>query len=124
MDTRKGLKWMEEEDLKLKEEVLNDPNKDYLKIAEEHKRTLNAILLRVISHLIYPKYKENNQINMDEISDEFKIEKDMIIRNISKLNEGRKKEINENKKEKSKLDLIMEKLDLILEKLNKIDLKN
>ena len=50
-----GKKWATEEDNKLLEEITD--NKTYKEIALEHKRTVNGIELRVISYIIYPKIK-------------------------------------------------------------------
>ena len=52
-----GTKWSEEENNKFIKEISD--NKSYEEIALEHKRTILAIHIRVISHIIYPKYKED-----------------------------------------------------------------
>lgn len=105
-----GIKWSVEEDNKLLEEL--NINKTYNEIALEHKRTIGGIKSRIISHIIYPKYK-NDDIDFDKISIEYKIEKDIII-----------KYINELKLKSSKLDLKDDNKILELNnKLNEIDNK-
>ena len=49
-----GKLWSVDENNELYKEVEN--NKNYSQIAAIHKRTEKAIILRVISHIIYPKY--------------------------------------------------------------------
>lgn len=51
-----GIKWCKDEDDKLVQEIME--NKTYEEIALEHKRTITGIKSRVISHIIYPKYKD------------------------------------------------------------------
>ena len=62
-----GKKWTITEDEQLLQEVNN--NKNYDVIALNHKRTKNAIILRVISHIIYPLYNNNNN-NHDNNNDD------------------------------------------------------
>jgi len=58
--------WSLEEDLQLLEEVEN--NKDYNWIAIKHKRFIAHIISRVISHIIYPKYKDTIYDDITNIS--------------------------------------------------------
>ena len=74
-------KWTIDEDNQLLSEV-NDA-KNYDIIALNHKRTKNAIILRVISHIIYPKFYENENDNDENISKEYDIE--LLRRNINKI---------------------------------------
>lgn len=77
-----GKKWLPEEDSKLIQEVTD--KKTYDEIALEHKRTIGAIKCRVISHVIYVKYKDGNT-NIDELASEYNIEKEMLERQINKI---------------------------------------
>lgn len=105
-----GIKWSVEEDNKLLEEL--NTNKTYNEITLEHKRIIGGIKSRIISHIIYPKY-QNDDIDFDKISSEYKIEKEIII-----------KYINELKLKSSKLDLKDDNKILELNnKLNEIDNK-
>ena len=97
-----GKKWTITEDEQLLQEVNN--NKNYDIIALNHKRTKNAIILRVISHIIYPLYyndnnntnntnntndtndtnDNNNDINYEIISKEYNIDIELLKKNINK----------------------------------------
>jgi hypothetical protein len=133
--SRVGNKWTNEEDEKLIKEI-NDKN-DYETIALEHKRTITGIKARIISHIIYPQYKDN--MNIDDISNEYKIEKEMINKYINKIKEKemkpeikekemkpeiKKKEMKPEIKKLLEIETIIirmeQKLDYII---NKIDLK-
>jgi hypothetical protein len=78
-----GKKWAKEEDNKLLEEITD--NKTYKEIALEHKRTVNAIELRVISYIIYPKIKDDIDVDIEQIALEYKIDSSRITRYINKL---------------------------------------
>ena len=82
-----GKKWTIEEDEKLVQEIKD--NKPYEEIALEHKRTITGIKSRVISNIIYPIYKdideEQQEINIQEISTEYKIDDWMIIKYMKKM---------------------------------------
>jgi hypothetical protein len=58
-----GKKWTIEEDIKLAQEIAE--NKTYQEIAMEHKRTVNSIELRVISHIIFPKIRDDLEKGID-----------------------------------------------------------
>ena len=117
-----GKKWTITEDEQLLQEVNN--NKNYDIIALNHKRTKNAIILRVISHIIYPLYyndnnntndtnntnDNNNDINYEIISKEYNIDIELLKKNINKKKEI-KKEINEK---------ILEELILLNKKIDKL----
>ena len=62
-----GKKWSIEEDKQLLSEV--NETKNYDEIALNHKRTKNAIILRVISHIIYPKFYNTNNNDNNDIND-------------------------------------------------------
>ena len=116
-----GKLWSVDENNELYKEVEN--NKNYSQIAAIHKRTEKAIILRVISHIIYPKYK-NNEMTLDQLSFEYNIEKDLIEKNIAKY-ENQPKEPKEPKKPKEQqtnIDKILSDLDNRLLRLEqKID---
>uniref|UniRef100_A0A6C0K7U7 Uncharacterized protein n=1 Tax=viral metagenome TaxID=1070528 RepID=A0A6C0K7U7_9ZZZZ len=78
-----GKKWTVEEDIKLAQEIAE--NKTYEEIAKEHKRTANSIKLRVISHIIYPKIKDNLDVNMEEVALEYNVDTSQLIRQINKI---------------------------------------
>ena len=112
-----GKLWSVDENNELYKEVEN--NKNYSQIAAIHKRTEKAIILRVISHIIYPKYK-NNEMTLDQLSFEYNIEKDLIEKNIAKY-ENQPKE-PKKPKEQMKIDKILTDLDNRLLRLEqKID---
>lgn len=112
-----GKLWSVDENNELYKEVEN--NKNYSQIAAIHKRTEKAIILRVISNIIYPKYK-NNEMTLDQLSFEYNIEKDLIEKNIAKY-ENQPKE-PKKPKEQMKIDKILADLDNRLLRLEqKID---
>lgn len=79
-----GIKWCMNEDDKLVQEIME--NKTYEEIALEHKRTITGIKSRVISHIIYPKYKDQDiENNIEKISIDYKIDKNTIMKYINKL---------------------------------------
>lgn len=128
--SRVGLKWLKTEDDELIKEV--NENKSYEDIALAHERSLRAIKLRVISHIIYPLYL-NDDKTIDELSNKYNIENDMIQQYINKMdtNNSIKKSIDNNKKSHkenkdksmkvnviSKLIAIEEKIDIIMKLLS------
>lgn len=124
IDSRIGCKWIKEEDELLIQEI-ND-NKNYEKIALNHKRSILAIQLRVINEIIYPKYKDNIDIDYDKIALEYNLDKEMfkknlnniIIKNTIKKNKEEDKEKNKNIKNTN--EIILEKINELNEKLDKI----
>ena len=130
--SRIGFKWTFEEDEQLLEEVEN--SKDYDIIALNHKRTKTGIISRVISKIIYPKYKEifdNDIIEKDitNISDEFNIDADKIIKYINKFKiiinlpqidvnklSNENKLLQHIKSLDTKIDAVNKKLDRVLTK--------
>ena len=78
-----GKKWTIEEDIKLLEEFTE--NKTYEEIALEHKRTAYSIKLRVISRIIYPKIKDDVEIDMEKVALEYNINTKELLYNINKL---------------------------------------
>jgi len=78
-----GTKWTIEEDNKLVQEITD--NKTYEEIALEHKRTVYSIQLRVISCIIYPKIKDDVEIDMEKVALEYNISTKELLYNINKL---------------------------------------
>jgi len=76
-----GIRWSIDELEKLSKELAD--NKSYEEIALEHKRTVSSIISRVISYIIYPKYKDN--IDIEKISVEYNIDIELIKKNIKKI---------------------------------------
>lgn len=76
--------WSSEEDLQLLEEVEN--NKDYNWIAIKHKRFIAHIISRVISNIIYPKYKDTIYDDITNISQKYNIKQNLIIKYANKVN--------------------------------------
>ncbi len=123
-----GKKWTIEEDEKLVQEIKD--NKPYEEIALEHKRTITGIKSRVISNIIYPIYKdideEQQEINIQEISTEYKIDDWMIIKYMKKMKTKpeRKKEIKETKpKTNDNNKQLFEYLQLLERKMDDINIK-
>ena len=119
-----GKKWAIEEDIKLLEEIRD--NKTYEEIALEHNRTVNGIELRIISHIIYPKIKNEVDVDMEQVALEYKINSSRITRYINKIKTKgypkqtpKQKEVEPTNKEildylrklDSKIDEINSKLD-------------
>jgi len=102
-----GTKWTIEEDNKLVQELSD--NKTYEEIALEHKRTITGIKSRVISNIIYPKYKDD--IDFEKISMEYNIDVNILKKYINKM------------EPKPKTNEMETKMDIILEYLIKIDNK-
>ena len=78
-----GTKWTIEEDNKLVQEIAD--NKTYEEIALEHKRTAYSIQLRVISRIIYPKIKDDLDVDMEKVALEYNIRTKEFLYNINKL---------------------------------------
>jgi len=105
-----GTKWTIEEDNKLVQEIAD--NKTYEEIALEHKRTVYSIQLRVISRIIYPKIKDDLDVDMEKVALEYNIGTKELLYNINKLNEPTNKQIFEYLKQlDNKINEINSKLD-------------
>lgn len=117
-----GKKWTTEEDEKLVKEIKD--KKTYEEIALEHKRTITGIKSRVISHIIYPIYKDlqEEEINIQEISNEYKIDAWIIDKKFKqmKTKPERKPETNVDKQLFEYLQLLERKMDEINIKLDKL----
>ena len=116
--SRVGVRWTEQEDIKLDEEV--SENKSYEDIAIEHKRTIVGIKLRVIHKIIYPKYKNNIDIN--DLATEYKIDKEELEKNINIIANQKEKIKKVKTNDKTLLDnrllAIEQKLDYIISIIN------
>lgn len=77
---RVGKKWTTEEDELLREEVKNKMN--YEEIAENHKRNIGGIKSRVISNIIAPllRNEENKdkEVNIKNLEEEYGIEETLL----------------------------------------------
>jgi ribosomal protein S21 len=130
-----GKKWTTEEDEKLVQEIKD--KKSYEEIALEHKRTITGIKSRVISNIIYPLYKdvdeEQQEINIQEISTEYKIDDEWLVYKIFKQMKTKperkikevKQKTNDNDNDNNKqlfeyLQLLERKMDDINIKLDKL----
>jgi len=130
--SRAGNKWLPEEDDKLVQEISN--KKSFEDIALEHKRTITGIKSRVISHILYPKYKNDN-IGLDELSSEYYIEKELVEKYINKIetNHAIKKSVEQNNsdskdesgetKPKTNRKLLFEKITTLETKMLTIEQK-
>jgi hypothetical protein len=121
--SRVGKRWTEDEDNILVQEL---KTKTYEEIAHEHKRTITGIKSRVISRIIYPKYKETIEDNIEEIAIAYNIDNELIIKYINKINnkETINNKIKNNKETKSnKTEINKTEIKQILEHLEKIDNK-
>jgi hypothetical protein len=129
---RAGNKWLDIEDALLVLEI--GEKKSYEEIAKRHKRTIIGIVSRVITKIIYPKLKED--YNIDEISAEYKIDKSLLRKFINKLNNidnkdnkilkkfftkmrgiTKKPKLN-NDDDNDKMNIILHKLELLSNKLD------
>jgi len=109
--SRIGKRWTTEEDDQLCQEI--EENKTYDEIALNHKRTLCGIKSRVITNIMYPKYKNDN-ITIDELSKLYKIDVTLIEKYIQKL------ETPSIKRPSKKEDIIEYRLMMIEQKLDTI----
>jgi hypothetical protein len=88
-----GKKWTIEEDIKLAQEITD--NKTYEEIAMEHKRTVNSIQLRAITHIIFPKIKDDLEKGID-------IDTSQIISHVNKI-KIKKTTVNKDKPVKNSI---------------------
>jgi len=115
--SRAGIRWTKDEDNNLCQEIAE--NKSYEEIALIHKRTVTGIKSRVVTNIIFPKYKNEN-ISIIDLSSSYNIEPAIIEKYIQKL------EPHTDKKEKKeniieyRLMMVEQKLDYITSILNAI----
>ena len=116
--SRAGSKWLPDEDEKLVKEFTD--KKTIEEIALEHKRTIGGIRSRIISHILYKEYKEGIK-TIDDLSNEYNIEIDLLNKYINKL-ENKNNVIIKSCEEKPKptMMLLFEKMLTIEQKLDDI----
>lgn len=73
--SRIGQNWTPEEDTILHQEITE--HKNYKEISLNHNRTILGCKLRVLRLFVYP-YSKIGNINLDELSSLYDIEKDLI----------------------------------------------
>ena len=117
--SRIGKRWTTEEDDQLCQEIAD--NKTYEEIALNHRRTLCGVKSRVITNIMYPKYKNEN-ISFDDLSSLYNIEIDLVEKYIKKMQPSL---INNKNKEienmiEYRLMMIEQRLDYIFNILNRI----
>ena len=125
-----GIRWTIEEDNKLVQEFTE--NKTYEEIALEHKRTVYSIQLRVISRIIFPKIKDDLDVDMEKIALEYNIRTKELLYNINKIkikatknkDKPEQKPINKPKHDDEPTNKqILEYLKLLDNKINEINSK-
>jgi hypothetical protein len=116
-----GTKWTIDEDKQLVQEIVD--NKSYEELALEHKRTILSIKSRVISHIIYPKYKDNIENEIEKISIEYKIDNELIIKYINKLKKNNNNTVLDTKIDNKDVLEYLRQLDIKVNDLNtKLDI--
>jgi len=118
-----GNRWSIEEDNKLVEEIEN--SKVYEEIALNHKRSILSIKLRVISQIIYPKYKDDIENDIEKISMEYNIDTELIMKYINKIKTTQiiQKSIISNRPDKKEILEYLQNLDNKINDINtKIDI--
>jgi len=130
--SRVGKKWTVEEDEELMKE-LND-KKSYEEIALNHKRTIGGIKSRVICLILYLQYKDKSK-TIEELSLEYNIENDLVLKYINKMenrdsNESNilkyidKKEIKDSEiKTRVNIEILYEKIISLENKMLSIEQK-
>ena len=116
-----GKKWTSDEDELLVEEIKEKIA--YKEIALNHKRTISSIKIRVISHIIYPKYHLNIESNIEKISVEYNLDNELIIKYINRLKSVETKQKSVKVDEKQLFEFLQNlenKMNEINTKLNKL----
>jgi hypothetical protein len=80
--SRIGAKWSNEEVEELMKELID--KKSYEEIALNHKRTIGGIKSRVICLILYLQYKDKSK-TIEELSLEYNIENDLVLKYINKM---------------------------------------
>lgn len=101
--SRSGSKWSPDEDNKLVKEFTD--KKTFEEIALEHNRTIGGIKSRMITHILYKKYKDGSK-TIDDLSQEYNIEKELINKYINKL-ENKNNVVIKSGEEKPKTNRIL-----------------
>ena len=130
--SRIGKKWSNEEDEELMKELID--KKSYEEIALNHKRTIGGIKSRVICLILYLQYKDKSK-TIEELSLEYNIENDLVLKYINKMkikdsNESTilkyidKKEIKDSEiKTKVSIEILYEKIISLENKMLSIEQK-
>lgn len=119
--SRVGSKWSSEEDDKLLKEFTD--KKTFDEIALEHKRTIGGIKSRIISHILYTEYKDGTK-TIDDLSQEYNIETDLLNKYINKLENKNNVVIKSyEEKPKTKRILLFEKIESLETKILIIEQK-
>jgi hypothetical protein len=80
--SRVGTKWLQEEDEELMRELTD--KKTFEEIALNHKRSIGGIKSRVICLILYLQYKDGTK-TIEELSSEYNIENDLVLKYINKM---------------------------------------
>lgn len=116
--SRAGSKWLPDEDEKLVKEFTD--KKTFEEIALEHKRTIGGIRSRIISHILYKEYKEGIK-TIDDLSNEYNIERELVEKHINKIEKNNNVIIKScEEKPKPTMMLLFEKMLIIEQKLDDI----
>ena len=130
--SRIGKKWSNEEDEELMKELID--KKSYEEIALNHKRTILGIKSRVICLILYLQYKDKSK-TIEELSLEYNIENDLVLKYINKMkikdsNESTilkyidKKEIKDSEiKTRVNIEILYEKIISLENKMLSIEQK-
>jgi len=124
-DVEKSQKslWTIDENDKLIKDVCN--KKSYERIALENNKTVSCVIARVISHIIYPKYDNEIDFNIEKKSEEYKISSTLINKYIINMKKNReyKKMKDEDTKRNLKYDDIMRSLKINEIRMDEIIIK-
>ena len=116
--SRAGSKWSPEEDEKLVKEITD--KKTFEEIALEHKRTIGGIRSRIISHILYKEFKDGTK-TIDDLSNEYNIERELVEKHINKIEKNNNVIIKScEEKPKPTMMLLFEKMLTIEQKLDDI----
>jgi hypothetical protein len=118
--SRVGKKWTVEENDNLCQELAD--NKTYEEIALIHKRTIIGIKSRVVTNILYPKYKHGN-VTIEDLSTLYNIEPEIIEKYINKMESPNKKTKKTDEKEniiEYRLMMIEQKIDYLTNIMNAI----
>jgi hypothetical protein len=122
--SRVGSKWLQEEDEELMREISD--KKTYEEIALNHKRTIVGIKSRVINNILYLQYK-NKSKTIEELSSEYNIENDLVIKYINKMeikNPNNEKDNNEKDNNKKDYEIKTKvNIELLYDKIISLETK-
>lgn len=113
---RVGCKWTLSEDEELIKKIQD--KKSYEEIAINHKRNIKGIILRVIHKVIYNEYKNNNK-SIDDLSITYNIEKNLIQKEINKLEINNSIILNRNNKDNDDNKILIKNIENRLEDIEK-----